>query len=203
MIDSPWTVVIPVKRLDRAKTRLHPVALRPALALAFALDTVRAAIETTGVRGVIVVTSDSRVAAAVATIGATVIPDPGDGLNPAVRIGVATASTAAVAVLLGDLPSLRPDDLAAALRVAAGYPLAVVPDREGSGTTLLTSTGGGMHPRFGHGSRARHESGGHLVIPVTPLSTLRRDVDTVQDLASAIELGVGVATAAILERCRQ
>ena len=43
---TEWVVVIPVKRLDRAKTRLatRPARQRGALALAFTLDTVRAAL---------------------------------------------------------------------------------------------------------------------------------------------------------------
>ena len=58
---SEWVVVVPVKRLDRAKTRLstRPAPERRALALAFALDTVRAAITCPGVVGVVVVTDDA------------------------------------------------------------------------------------------------------------------------------------------------
>lgn len=49
MSDAPhlgWSVVVPVKALDRGKTRLstRTAARRRELALAFALDTVRSAV---------------------------------------------------------------------------------------------------------------------------------------------------------------
>ena len=60
---TEWVVVIPVKRLDRAKTRLstRPAPQRGALALAFALDTVRAALACPRVAAVLVVTDDDTV----------------------------------------------------------------------------------------------------------------------------------------------
>lgn len=56
-----WTLVIPLKALTRAKSRLSDTAadgLRPGLALAFAQDTVAAALACAAVRDVAVVTDD-------------------------------------------------------------------------------------------------------------------------------------------------
>ena len=75
-----WIVVIPVKALDRAKTRMstRPAPQRSALALAFALDTVRAALDCPPVRTVLVVTDDDEVRAATVALGATSVADEPD-----------------------------------------------------------------------------------------------------------------------------
>ncbi|MDQ3456810.1 MAG: 2-phospho-L-lactate guanylyltransferase, partial [Actinomycetota bacterium] len=81
-----WTVVIPVKRLAVAKSRLADPARNRDLALAFAQDTVRAAATAAGVARVLVVTGDDEVARAVAGSGAVVRPDVLiGGLNAALR----------------------------------------------------------------------------------------------------------------------
>src|SRR5487761_1566723 len=84
--DAPgtWSVVIPVKVLARAKSRLTGLAgaRRPELALALAADTVAAAVGCPEVAAVIVVSDDQAASAALAGLGALVIADePGDGLN--------------------------------------------------------------------------------------------------------------------------
>jgi 2-phospho-L-lactate guanylyltransferase len=84
------------------------------------------------------------------------------------------------------------------LGAAAAYPLAVVPDAAGTGTVLLTALAGHLlEPAFGAGSAARHgEAGPHRLD--LDLPRLRTDVDDDRDLAAALELGVGPATAALL-----
>ncbi|MBO0808286.1 MAG: 2-phospho-L-lactate guanylyltransferase, partial [Actinobacteria bacterium] len=80
-----WSLVIPVKVLARAKSRLAALAgpHRAALALAMAADTVTAAVACQSAAGVIVVTDDLRAAAALADAGAVIVADqPGRGLNP-------------------------------------------------------------------------------------------------------------------------
>lgn len=123
---SSWSVVVPVKRLDRAKTRLQgalPGVEHPRLVLALTLDTVTAALRCREVSRVVVVTDDARAAGAVRRVGAEVVGDePDAGLNPALRHGAGYARRLApydgVAVLSADLPALRPDELAAALDAA-------------------------------------------------------------------------------------
>src|SRR5262245_35191402 len=90
--DSPltWSLVVPVKVLARAKSRLAVLAgpHRPALALAMAADTVAAALACPVVDRVIAVTDDAEAAGVLAGLGALVIEDePGRGLNPALRHG--------------------------------------------------------------------------------------------------------------------
>src|SRR5487761_1572804 len=193
--DAPgtWSVVIPVKVLARAKSRLTGLAA----------DAVAAAVGCPEVAAVIVVSDDQAASAALAGLGALVIADePGDGLNPALVHGDAVASAlrpaAATGALAADLPALRPAELGRALRAAARWPEAFVPDAAGSGTTLYTAAAGTrFQPRFGPGSRQRHRSAGVAELDLTGIPGLRRDVDTPADLDSAAELGLGPRTAAI------
>ncbi|GAA2244490.1 2-phospho-L-lactate guanylyltransferase [Herbiconiux moechotypicola] len=202
-----WTVVVPVKGTADGKSRLDlhvPPDRRSRLADAFALDTVAAVLATPTVERVVVVTETAApVAEALATLGADLVGDPGAGLNAAIRAGLSSASASVpaaggLAVLLGDLPSLLPADLALALDLAAAHPLAVVADAEGTGTTLLAARGAVPVPRFGAGSAARHVEGGHVPLELPAGTTLRRDVDTAADLAQALAAGVGAHTAAAL-----
>ncbi|WP_028047091.1 2-phospho-L-lactate guanylyltransferase [Cellulomonas sp. URHE0023] len=190
-----WVVVVPVKPAAVGKTRLagylDPGA-RAALARAMALDTMESAAATPGVRRVLVVTSDDEIRAA----APFVVDDPGGGLNAAIRAGLARASLP-VAVLLGDLPALRPDDLRAALDLAQRHPLGFVSDADGTGTTLLTGLVA-CTPQFGPGSAALHEASGHVRLDVPLGSTVRRDVDVPSDLAAVARLGVGRRTAKVL-----
>jgi 2-phospho-L-lactate guanylyltransferase len=190
-----WTLVLPLKRLELAKSRLRAeVAGADRVALAFAADTLAAVAATEQVSSVVVVTADPELAALARGHGAEVVPDTADGLDAAVTLGLVAPRRAPLAVLLGDLPALRPAELADALTHAARHPRSMVADAAGTGTTLLADTQGAPIPRFGAGSRARHEAAGHVVLDAAP--GLRRDVDTVADLAEALRLGVGAATAA-------
>src|SRR5437773_12217017 len=90
-----WSLVVPVKVLARAKTRLAALAGpdRPALALAMAADTVAAALESPQVGRVVVVTDDPRTAEVLAGLGAVIVPDePGRALNQALRHVAALAT---------------------------------------------------------------------------------------------------------------
>lgn len=210
-----WHLVIPVKDADLAKTRLEaPLPLsRPELARAVAQDTIEAACAAVGPGQVTVVTSDVVVRAATLVLGAGVVPDPREGLNRAVVAGWESAGTRDLtgvdavardggrigwAAMLGDLPALRPEDLRTALALCAAHPEAVVPDADGTGTVLLTSTVAPPVPRFGPGSAARH--GESAVVLELDLPGLRRDVDVAQDLRSALALGVGRHTTLALRR---
>jgi 2-phospho-L-lactate guanylyltransferase len=194
-------MVVPVKHLGQAKSRLRgalPGVPHDELALALVLDTLTAALACPAVGGVLVVTSDPTVSAAAGALGAKVLPDaPEAGLNPALSHGAA-AVAGPVAALAGDLPALRGDDLAQALGAATirGY----VSDAAGTGTTLLaTPAGVPLDPRFGPGSARAHAESGALALTGT-WASLRRDVDTAEDLDIAARLGLGQHTAALLTR---
>lgn len=203
-----WSLVVPVKRLERAKTRLtgFPAAVRADLALAMALDTVAAALATPSVGLVVVVTNDARAAADLAGLGAVVVPDrPDAGLNAALVHGAGEATRRlprwGVAALSSDLPALRPAELSSALLLAAGHPSAYVPDESGTGTTLLTAAPGvPLRPAFGAGSADEHTAGGAARLDVPRGSSLRLDVDTAADLDRALALGSGQHLTALAGR---
>ena len=195
-----WTVVIPVKAPAIGKTRLLPALpddARAMLARAFALDTIAAARGAASVERVIVVGDDPSLAD-----GAEFLAEPGGaerGLLPAIRHGIAHAreeSSIAVAVLLGDLPALTPEELDAALAAAARHPLAFVRDADGTGTTLATAAPGvPFEPHFGPGSAARHAAAGFVELEASDIPGLIRDVDTVDGLEAVLHHGVGDHTA--------
>jgi 2-phospho-L-lactate/phosphoenolpyruvate guanylyltransferase len=199
-------LIVPVKRLDRAKSRLRgAVTEHVDLVLALLLDTVTAAAGTPGVRRVLVVCEDERVPAALRDTGVEAVDKRGlPGLNPALEYGAALLRDGnrhgVIGALQADLPALRPADLAAALTEAAGR-RAFCADRAGTGTTLLLSApGGSLEPRFGTGSARAHTAGG--ATPITaPVPSLRCDVDTVDDLSQACELGLGPRSSTLVSMC--
>lgn len=202
-----WSIVVPAKRLAVAKTRLRPLtdhADRPAVAhaalvLALLADTVAAALACPLVEEVVVVTDEPAAADRVRLLGARTVGDePDAGLNAALEHGAGSVRGEAVAALSSDLPALRPAELAVALGAAARAPRCFVPDVHGTGTTLLTAVGAPLRPRFGAGSARAHRDDG--AVPLTGAwPGLVNDVDALADLRSAVALGLGRHTAALLD----
>ncbi|WP_329146012.1 2-phospho-L-lactate guanylyltransferase [Streptomyces sp. NBC_01456] len=202
--ETAWSLVVPLKPLVRAKSRLAGAAgeeFRPRLALAFALDTVTAALACANVRDVVVVTDDPLAGERLAGLGARVVPDtPARGLNAALAHGAGAVRArrpgAALAALNADLPALRPAELELVLHSASQFPRAFLADAADIGTTLLTATSGAeLEPAFGGASRARHLASGARELTAHRAPSVRRDVDTAEDLRAALALGVGPHTA--------
>ncbi|GAA0974939.1 2-phospho-L-lactate guanylyltransferase [Nocardiopsis tropica] len=202
-----WSLVVPVKHLGRAKTRLALAAggLREDLALAIACDTVEAALACPGVEAVFAVTEDPRAGAELTGLGVVVVGgEPGTGLNSALAHGAAAARRrrpgAGVCALSADLPALRPDELGRVLAAAARHGRSFLPDAPGVGTTLLAAAPGHpFTPAFEGASRARHRDGGAHEIALPDVASVRRDVDTPEDLCDAVGLGVGPRTRELWE----
>ncbi len=176
-----WTVLIPLKRLEAAKTRLRgalPGVPHDDLVLALARSTVAAARQSPLVRRTAVITNQSG-------LDAETIPDLHGDLNEAIR-EAARLITGPVAVIPADLPALRPQELTEALALAEQR--SFVPDTEGTGTVLLACPKGLLDPHFGPGSALRHEQSGAVRLHGA-WPTLRRDVDTAADLAAVEALG--------------
>ena len=206
--EQEWVLVLPVKHARHGKRRLHgdlperAADERSALARAIAVDALDAARACRLVRALVVVTGDPVVAEHARAAGDDVLGGDDQGLDAAVSSGLAHATRRwprlGHAVLLADVPALRPEQLEQALHAAATHPRAFVPDLEGSGTVLLaTRAGVDARPAFGAGSAGRHERLGAVRLELD-LPGLRRDVDTLDDLRGAVALGVGAATQAVL-----
>ncbi|WP_404387932.1 2-phospho-L-lactate guanylyltransferase [Humibacillus xanthopallidus] len=196
--DHPWHVVIPVKQTAEGKSRLGPAVGedRALLSRAIADDTIAAAVATVGPGRVVVVTSDRGVRTTWRASGVVVVEDPGSGLNAALRAGQSSTPRGRLtAALLGDVPAMRPQDLAEALGAALLKGDSFVPDAAGDGTVLRC--GAGFEPRFGPHSAARHESDGAARLELD-LPRLRTDVDDATSLAAAHRLGLGPRTRALL-----
>jgi len=181
-----WTVIIPVKPAAIGKSRL---GLGADVARTIALDTVAAAVACEAVDRVIVVTAD----AAFRPPGAELLLEHApSGIDAAVASGARLAGIAAArAALLGDLPSLVPDELAAALAAAAarapGHPRTFVADHEGTGTTLVTAAPGvELLTAFGGGSAAKHGALGLFELDIPADSSVRFDVDTPEQWEAAL-----------------
>jgi 2-phospho-L-lactate guanylyltransferase len=180
--------------------------VRPGLALAFAQDTVAAALACPAVGDVAVVTGDALAGRELAALGARIVPDePRGGLNAALAHGAAvvrsTRPGSPLAALNADLPALRPLELARVLDAAAQFPRAFLADAAAIGTTLLAARGDAeLRPAFGPDSRAGHRTSGAAELPLTEVDSVRQDVDTGEDLRAALALGVGPRTAAATAR---
>lgn len=197
--DPRWSVIIPFKGGAGAKSRFSGAAGtdRRRLSLAFLTDTLRAVARSRCVDRVLVVSSEPALEETLGELVDSVVPDPAAGLNAAVATGVAAAHEhwpeTFVAVLVGDLPALLPDDLDAALRLATdearrGHPYAFVADHDGTGTTAITAApGAAVSSRFGSDSRLHHAQAGFRELTVPADSTLRLDIDDASALNGARE----------------
>lgn len=200
-------LIIAVKRLGAAKTRLAPAFAaggRGDVVLAMLVDTIRAAIAVPSVRTITVVTPDDVAARVAQELGARVFPDPtavghGDPLNNAIAATEVfiRAETPNVGVLQGDLPALLTTELAEAIAVAGGHARSFVGDRHGTGTSALFAFGTALRPRFGTGSTRRHADSGAVELRGA-WPGLRCDIDTPDDLSTALRLGMGTATRAAI-----
>lgn len=199
--DAAWHILMPVRGTADSKTRLLPDdphgSWRRTLALAFACDAVTAALASSAVAKVSVITRDREAGALFTGLGAAVIYETGSaGLNAAIRQGLRHLDVQDPgrwrAVLMSDVPALAHPDITVALGLAAFHRAAVVPDAAGTGTVMLTAAPGvELEPQFGDGSHARHRAAGMQTLNLGSSSTLRRDVDTPSDLGAAVALGVG------------
>ena len=200
-------LIIAVKRLAAAKTRLAPIFSAPTrerVVLAMLVDTVTAAAKVSSLRGITVVTPDELAADAARKLGAEVLADPTpdnhpDPLNNAITaaeaaIRDAPAPPANLVALQGDLPALQSQELTEAITAARAHARSFVADRHGSGTGALFAFGGAaLQPEFGPDSARRHRHSGAVEL-TGPWPGLRCDIDTPDDLMAARRLGVGRAT---------
>lgn len=176
--------MVPVKAFSMAKGRLASVLAddaREALARRLATGVVSAA----GSLPVYVVTDDDSVRLWAAALGATIIADPGRGLNAAAQHGVAQAVTdgfARVIIAHADLPNAV--DLA---WIAEFDGITLLPDRHGRGTNVIgLSVPSSFRFAYGEDSFVRHlieaRQTGQRVRIVRDLS-LAWDVDVPADLS--------------------
>lgn len=176
-------VLVPVKAFHQAKVRLAP-ALPPAEREALARDMAAHVLAAARPLPTVVVCDDADVAAWAAGLGATVLHQPGMGLNGAVQAGVdelTAAGVGRVVVAHADLPLAG--DLSWVARFGG---VTLVPDRRDDGTNVAcVPVRSGFRFSYGpssfrrHGAEARRLS---LPLRVVREPLLGHDVDRPADL---------------------
>ena len=184
--------ILPVKSFGSAKQRLagqYGAGSRQALAQAMFSDVLTSLRHVPGLDSVVVVTADRVAEAAALGERVRVLRDPEQrGQSSAAMIGIRDALENGydrVLLVPGDTPLLDPQEVAGLL--AQQGPVAIVPDRHGTGTnSLLISPPDAIEPSFGPGSFERHVEAARAAgfeAAVERVPTLMLDVDTPDDLA--------------------
>ncbi|ACG78946.1 conserved hypothetical protein [Phenylobacterium zucineum HLK1] len=195
-----------------AKSRLAAVfsdAERAALVEAMLLDMLDAlaGAGAGAVRRVWVVTPTERLERLAAAAGARVIREPRPaGLNAAFRCGLAAAAEEApyadIVLLPGDLPTLRAQDVDAALLLLRTHDLVLALASRDGGTGLLAVRAGvPFTPQFGAQSCARHRRQARargLSCALVEAGSLALDLDRPEDAVEVARGPCGRRTAEVL-----
>ena len=180
---SADAVLVPVKAFDRAKLRLAP-ALTPPERRQLAIEMAERVLRSAGDLTVAVVCDDHEVARWAAGLGATVISEPGRGLNGAVQFGLLRLREqgfGTVAVVASDLPLA--DDIGWVTKFPG---ITLIPDRREDGTNVISIPPGASF-RFSYGPQSfrRHLDESRragTALRVVHDSPLAWDVDVPDDL---------------------
>jgi 2-phospho-L-lactate guanylyltransferase len=189
--------ILPVKRFDRAKSRLGESvadALRAQLARAMVADVLSALDRTAEIERTYVVSCEPSMAQTAREHGALLVADRSElGQSAAVTLGVRRAladGAQRVLCIPGDCPALDPHELDALLGTASPdtpqAQVVIVPDRHGSGTNgLLLCPPDAIEPGFGADSCERHRAlarAAGVSCRVERPASLLLDIDTGADL---------------------
>lgn len=200
MTGAIWAAV-PVARLGQAKTRLSGLlspAERAAFAQTMAQDLFDALAGCPRLARVLVVTSDPTVAGLASRHGFDPVEDDGGG--PTSAIAAALAHIAGnrcdgLLAMMGDLPLVRPGDIARMLPAGDPAPqVRIAPARNGIGTNAIFCAPPGAVPMVFNGAgfavnRAQAQAAG-LPIAICSNPRLALDVDLPEDLAALLEFSV-------------
>ena len=181
---------MPVKRLDRAKTRLadelgDTQRARVARAL---LDDAFHLCSSVDFLTWWVVSDDHEVLNEAKERGFNTVVDPGGGLNAALATAVAAATAAgavSVTVVPSDVPLAWAGDIRDLVDTGATSDVVVVPARDGGTNGLFMSPGTIMEPRFGASSFKAHLAEAERLqirCSILSLPRLELDIDTIADV---------------------
>ena len=205
-----WAVV-PVKDFALAKQRLaaaYAPSLRRALARAMLEDVLTALRAVEQLAGVVAVTADPEAALLAGKFGArTLFEKQACGLNAAVTLAarnLAIEKRAGVLILPGDIPAVKPVEIAELLAAHGEAPaISLVAAHDGRGTNALLATPPcGMRFSYGEGSFAKHcaearQMGIEPTIRHAP--GIAFDVDAPGDIARLGHLSYRSSTRRLLE----
>jgi 2-phospho-L-lactate guanylyltransferase len=207
--------LVPVKRLDAAKSRLRSVlgaAEIEGLALAMLGDVLEALLAVPALGRVVVVTPDREVAKAALEAGAEAALRADPGLNPSLDAAareLADAGARALLVVLGDVPGVEPGDVRAlleALEELGGRGVVLAPCEDGGSAALLRAPHDVIPSCFGPGSAERHRAAARAAgVPLRelPLPGLAIDLDRPEDVEAFLgRTSGGRRTRALLRALR-
>jgi len=188
-----WAIV-PVKPLNRAKSRLADVLTgeqREVLATTLLERTIRLLVPMPQIRGVLVISRDTKALAMVRDLGAQTVQESG---APELNNALLRATQAltvwqgdSALVVPADIPLLSADDIATVIDLGRfNNSVVIVPDRNEKGTNLLFVRPPGLIPyAFGENSFQRHQANAREVgaaVVVHRSARAALDIDTADDL---------------------
>jgi len=189
-------VIIPVKKLDDAKSRLSPLLTndeRKQFCLKMLEDVLRTVKSTRSINQTVVVSNDSEVFHVAKNFEATYLKEKKAGLNEAASESIdwcIDRGATSVLVLPADIPLVMPKDLNRMLALGKKASIVISPSRSGKGTNALLLTPPNVCPTFyGPCSFQRHlEEASKRRISFRRFGSHRiaLDIDTVDDLTDFI-----------------
>ena len=193
-------IIVPHRGLEAAKTRLA-TSLSPDERMFLASQLLQRVLKVCRevTDDVVVITPSRPLREIVEPSGSRMVVQRGMGLNEGLeqaRFDAVVENVGTLAILHGDLPNVRADDIEVlidALPSDGSAGVAIAPDRAGTGTNgLVLRPPDVIKFRFGVGSFAKHVA--EVQTAGVPLVAVNRaglafDLDTPEDLARWLELG--------------
>ena len=141
-------VLVPVKKLDKAKMRMADTLDRSQRRqlMMVTLRRVLSALQKAQIGDVYLVASDPQVKDMACDLCVKFIPDQGDELNPSLELarGELCQNYDALLVVFGDLPMISDKDIKTIVRLGSSKPSCVIaPDKRNVGTNVLF-----LHPPY-------------------------------------------------------
>lgn len=186
-------VIVPVKKLDDAKSRLSPVLLnneRKEFCLKMLEDVLTTVKTTRKIDQTVVVSKDLEALQMGKRFDAVPLMEGQPGLNQAVSQAISWCSqrgATSTLILPADIPLVTPTDINRILSLGEKAAVVISPSRSGCGTNALLLTPPDVIPTFyGQNSFQRHvkeaSMRGIRLRTIRP-SRISLDIDTVEDLA--------------------
>lgn len=205
-----WAI-IPIKRLEHAKSRLAGLLDRPQraeLALAMYRDVLDMLGGVKRLSGILVVTNDREAADLARRAGATVLPDPVErGTNRAVEAGLSwlLRQTASRALIIpGDVPFTTREEVDSVIDALSMDQVVIVPAAQDGGTNMLgLAAPDTMGVSFGEDSFRKHRTAAQrsgLEPRILHLDGAGHDIDVSADLFCTEGGAPAARTRAILQR---
>ena len=191
-------VIVPVKELDGAKSRLSPILAdeeRREFCLRMLEDVLEAVKPLKQVHQTIVTSRDPTVLQVAKDFDAVPLKDRQAGLNQAVSEAIswcARRGAGCALILPADIPLVRPTDLGRMIYLGRNVQMVVSPSRDGRGTNALLLTPPNVCPTcYGPRSFQRHMEEAlrrERSLRVLKSPRIGLDIDTVEDLSYFLSL---------------